>query len=212
MGFEVAIAQADAQVRDKKIRRDVAQAMGGSSAFVALTPVGPPRLWRTISDATLNAFERSIGGAPPTPATAQQAIAAAASALDTLRGQLVEPHLLIDARIGVVLTLAEGVFCALTEGVRLYRARGGVPERMHAKAQRPAGISAGTLFTTVETSHSGDLFILGTRDAFTVRAIGNLATALGKGTHAAVSELCDAVISPCREGGVGAATVVLRAS
>ncbi len=211
MGFDVAIASSETVVRERRVKRDVAITAAGSSVFVVLSPLAPPRLWKLVADTVLGAFEQAIGSAPPTPATAQQAIAAGAAALEGLRARLIEPHVILDARMGVVLTLADGIFCAITEGVRVYRARSSVPERLFPKAARPAGLSAGPPFATVEPSAPGDLFILGTRDGFTVRAIGNLATALTKG-RAPVGELCDAVIAPCREAGIGSAIVVLRAS
>jgi hypothetical protein len=210
MAFEVALASAEALVGQKRCRREIAQSMAGATAFVVAAPVAPPRLWAQVGDAVATAFERALGNEPPTAAAAQNAIAAAAAALETLRGQLVEPHLLVDAQLGVVLTLADGLFCALTEGVRIHRARAGVPEQMHPKAVRPVGISAGPLFSIVERAQVGDLFILGTRDAFTVRAIGNLAGVLARGPRVPVSEISDAIIGPCREAGIGAAAVVLR--
>lgn len=209
MGFEIALASSEAVVRERQLQRDVAVTMGGTSVCVVLSPLSPPRLWRLVAETVLGALDQAIGNDPPTSETLQRAIARSAATLDALRSRLIEPQLILDARMGVALTTVNGIFFASTEGVRLYRAKSSVPERLFPKATRPTGISAGPVFTAVEPVATGDLFFLGTRAAFTVRAIGNLAATLARG-HAPVTDLCEAVIAPCRDAGIGASIVVLR--
>ena len=56
----------------------------------------------------------------------------------------------------------------------------------------------------------GDLYVFGSRDAFGMRSIGAIAGMLAQRSDAPVADLCDAVLAPCRAGGLGAALVVLR--
>jgi hypothetical protein len=95
--------------------------------------------------------------------------------------------------------------------MRFYRARGGQPERLHAHGAQAAGLAQGGLFTASEAAEPGDLFVLGSRDAFTVRAMGNLAAALARPDGAPTGELAEAILGPCRSAGIGAAVVLLRA-
>lgn len=211
MGYEVSLSSADARVRSAYARRGEARSTSGAPMYLVVQPIAPPRLWRMVSDDVSGAFERAVNGQPPNPATVRTGIEAAAHALTRLRSQLIEPHLTLDAQVGVLLTGPGVLHVAITAGVRLYRARGGLPERLHSKAARPEGIASGAPFTTDETVENGDLWMLGTRDTFSVRSVGNLAALLARSSRAPVHELCEAIVGPARDTVNGAATVVLRA-
>jgi hypothetical protein len=186
--------------------------MNLGTSFVVVNPVAPPRLWGWVGDAVLSALERSLEGQPASGASIQRCIEAATAAVGKVRAQLIEAHLTVDAQVGVLLLGTGSAYIALTSGVRLYRARNGVPERLYAKTGRPPGIATGQPQTSTESILPGDLFVLGTRDTFTVRAIGNLAAALARSQRTPASELCEAVMGPCRDAGIGAAAAVLRAT
>jgi hypothetical protein len=128
-----------------------------------------------------------------------------------LRSCLVEPGLTLDVQVGVFMATRGVMTVALTRGVRVYRARGNVPERLFARVERPSGLSTGAPFLGSDSVAPGELLMVGTRDAFTVRSVSNLTTALSRPARAPVGELCDALVSPCRASGTGAAAVVLRA-
>src|SRR5262249_12096865 len=146
------------------------------------------------------------------PAVVTDALEAMAEAIGRLRARLIEPEITIDARAGLLVTMPGAIHAALTSGVRLYRARGGMPERLWTQAKRPLGIASRELRPATEPTQLADLFVLGTRDAFSVRAIGNLASTLARAPASPAVTLCEAVVAPCRESGLAAATVVLRAN
>jgi hypothetical protein len=210
MSYEVAIGTADAQVRTARLRQALARGTGGTTAYVVINPLAPPRLWGRVADEVATAFERAVDGLPPGPSLVARAAEAAGAAVERLRAQLIEPKLLLDAQLAVLAVGPEVMHIGLTTGVRIYRARGGMPERLFPRAPRPEGASAGGLFNASEPVLPGDLLVLGTRETFTVRSIGNLATVLSRAPRPPVSELCEAVVAPCRDVGIGGATVVLR--
>lgn len=213
MALEVSIGIAHASVHKAMLRASDARFDAETGLFVCAHPLAPPRLWRQVTDAALGAFFDSMSSVSVSGASVRAAAARAALRVAQLRSQLIETQLMVDTQLGVLAFDGREMHVLLTAGMRVYRARGGsMPERLYPNVQRPEGLGVAAPFQGTETPERGDLLILGTRDAFTVRAIGQLATLMSRDPKLPVSAVCEAVIHPCREAQVGASTIVVRAA
>lgn len=214
MDFEIAAGESEAKVRGTRLRREVTRSARNASVHLLVSPLAPPRLWGMIADAVLSAFENATNSVqcPGALALVESVSAASVGAVARVRERLIEPNLQIDADLGVVAVEGDTIIFGVSPGTRLYRARKGLPERLHAQECANAAIAQGALFVATERAEPGDIYLLGNKEAFTLRAISNLATTLARGNRLTSAEIADTVLGPCREDGVGASLVVVRAA
>lgn len=210
MPLEIALGSAKARVRTAQLLRDQARAGPTGNALCVVSPVGPPRLWSPIVDAVEQAFLQSVGDGRGGTVALQRAAGAGAQGLARLQGALVEPHLGLDAQLVGFVAIADHAHMTISSGMRIYRARQGEPRRLLNSPQRAPGISRGGMLVSSEALLRGDLYVLGSRDAFAIRSIGAIATLLARSPEASATELCEAALAPCRSLGLGVALAVVR--
>lgn len=211
LSLDVALGSSPARVRTAQITKDVSRAAASGLAWCVVGPVAPPRLWHAVSDAAADAFGATLGDARAGEADLHRALGASAHAVARVQSVLVEPHLAVDAQLAALVHRRDAALVTVSSGMRVYRARGAEPTRLLATAHRSPGVARGGLAVATERIHRGDLFIFGSRDAFGMRSIGALASLLARRADASVAEVCEAALGPCRDAGIGAALVVLRA-
>ncbi len=208
--LDVALGVSPARVRSALLQKDAARNSPAAKACFVTAPIAPPRLWQPVADAVGSAFERSLGDGQGGESAVQRALGAAAQAVAQVQSVLVEPALPLDAQFTAFVLAGEAALVTVSSGMRVYCARGGEPRRLLANVHRAQGLSRGGLAVAVERVKTGDLFVLGSRDAFGVRSMGALAALLARNVEAPVAAVCSAAIDPCRELGIGAALAVLR--
>jgi len=210
VGVEYAMGYADAQVRAMRVRREVAAMAPDGTAFMVASPNTSARMWRIVTDAVVKEFERLAAGQVPGTATVLALASGMERAILWLRETLIEQRMPLDVSVGIAMPAGDSIHIAMCAGVRMYRARGNAPERVPSPTSSPEGLLNGPLVVTTEALHAGEVFVLGTREAFSIRAVGNLAQTLNRPGPRSVVELCDGVLDPCRSTGQGAAAVVIR--
>lgn len=210
MPLDVALGSSSAKVRTARVSKDMARGLARMQAFCTVAPIAPPRLWSMVTQSVMGAFESTLSENPISVTLLQRALGAGAQSLARLQASLVEPNLSLDAQLACMAVHGDSGHLAISSGMRVYRARGGEPQRLLGRAQRSPGISHGGLLVATERLVPGDLFVFGSRDAFGMRSIGAIAGLLASQPKADVADLCDAVLAPCRSTGLGAALVVVR--
>lgn len=210
LSLDAALGIAPARVRTAHIARDVSRACADGRAWCVTSPVTPPRLWHMVSEAVGAGFETTLGDARGGEPALQRALGSGAQAIARLQGVLVEPALPIDAQFAAFVAMGDVALVTVSSGMRVYRARGGEPKRLMGSAHRSPGLSRGGMAVATERLTPGDLFVMGSRDAFGMRSIGSLATLLARRPDAPVGEVCEAGLAPCRAAGTGVALVVIR--
>lgn len=208
--LDVALGAAPARVRAATLSKDSSRAMQKAAAWCVIAPVGPPRLWQTVTEAVGSAFEASLGEGRNGEPGLQRALGASAQALSRAQSVLVEPNLPLDAQFAGVVVSGDVAHLTVSSGVRVYRARRGEPKRLMAGGHRAPGLARGGLTVSTERLVPGDLYVFGSRDAFGMRSIGALASLLAQRPDASVADVCEAAIGPCRVAGLGVAITVLR--
>jgi len=210
MPLEIALGSSRARVRSTHLDRDQARAGPTGNALCVVSPVGPPRLWSSITSAVAKSFLEGVGEGRGGTVALQRAAGSGAQGLARLQGSLVEPHLALDAQLVGFVALGDHAHMTISSGMRIYRARQGEPKRLLNSPQRAPGISRGGMLVSSEALQRGDLYVLGSRDAFAIRSIGAIATLLAQRPEAAAAELCEAALTPCRSLGLGVALAVVR--
>lgn len=210
--LDVAHGSTPAQVRSSVIEKDMVRPFAGGRGWVVVNPLCPPRMWSTLADAVARAFEGTVlaGEGPGDAMRVQRAVGASAQAIVRLQSALVEPNLPLDAQLVGVLGHDSVLDIAISSGMRVFRARGAEPKRLLNNAQRTPGIVRGGLLVSTERLQRGDLYVLGSRDAFSTRPMGAVAGMLSKNPDASPESLLDAALSTCRTAGIPAALVVAR--
>ncbi len=210
LSLDAALGTAPARVRTAHIDRDVSRACADARSWCVTSPLTPPRLWRMVTDAVGSTFETALGDGRGGEPGLQRALGAAAQAITRLQGVLVEPSLPIDAQFAAFVAAGDVALVTVSSGMRVYRARGGEPKRLLGASQRSPGLTRGGMAVATERLVPGDLYVMGSRDAFGMRSIGSLAALLAQRPDAPVREVCEAGLAPCRAAGAGVALVVLR--
>lgn len=211
VSLEVSLGSSPARVRSAQITKDVSHAAASGRAWCVIGPIAPPRLWHTVAEAAASTFGATLGDARAGEPDLQRALGAAAHAVSRVQSVLVEPHLAVDAQLAAFVHTGDAALVTVSSGMRVYRARGAEPTRLLSNAHRSPGLARGGLAVATERVQRGDLYVFGSRDAFGMRSIGSLAALLARKPDAPVAEVCEAAMGPCRDAGIGAALVVLRA-
>jgi hypothetical protein len=210
LSFDVSFGSAPARVRTAHIHKDVGFACTTTHAWCVVVPLAPPRLWHMVSGATSSGFQRGLAEGPVGEPSLQRALGVALQNIHKMQGMLVEPALPIDAQFGAIVVSGETLLVTVSSGVRVYRARKGEPKRLLAQGHRSPGLSRGGMSITTERPQRGDLYVLGSRDAFALRSIGALAALLAEHPSATSGDVTEAVLGPCRSAGIGVGIVALR--
>ncbi len=209
--LDAALGTSTARVRSVRIARDLARALPAPSVFYVTAPLGPPRLWAEISRAATTGFELALqDGTPPGESTLPRAIASAARSIEGYQSTLLEPNLPLDAQFACFLHVGDRAHLMVSSGMRVYRARDGGPQRVLGRSHATLGIAQGGLPWSTEALHRGDIYVLGSRDAFGMRSTAAIVAALSRDRVVPVWDLCEAALGPCRTEGLGAALAVLR--
>lgn len=206
-------------VREGEISRHAGGRFEGGRSFAIATGLGLPRTWPMSTAAILAGFERGLddtrtrGGPPPAGLTgaarALHCSERARAALAELCDQLVE-RTLPDASF-VAFLLEHGDLHVVSAGpTRAYLHRRGKPQRLTPR-EEPAG---GVLRSAVSHCHvvlePGDLLMMGSVSAFSMRAISQVVTVLQADPKTAPAVIASVLTDPAGQAGVGAGALVMR--
>jgi len=199
-------------VREGEISRHGAVRLEAGRAFCVASGLGLPRTWPMATAAVIEGFElgledtkKGLQGAGRALHCAEKARAALAERCD----QLVE-RALPDAAF-VALLIEQGELHVVSAGPsRAYLHRKGKPQRLTPR-EEPAG---GVLRSAVSHCHvplePGDLVMMGSVSAFSMRAISQVVSVLASDPKTAPSVLASVLTDPAHQAGVGAAAIVVR--
>lgn len=210
--LDVALGTSPSKLRGAALTKDIVHPFARGRGWVVVSPLAPPRMWSHVTDVVARAFE-SVAVSDDGPLDAmrvQRAVGAGAQALVRAQSALVEPNLPLDAQIVGVLCHDSVFEVAISSGMRVFRARGAEPKRLLNNAQRSPGILRGGLLVSTERLQRGDLFVLGSRDAFGAQSMGAVAGLLARTPDAAPDALLKVALASCRASEIAAALVVVR--
>ncbi|UJR79674.1 hypothetical protein [Sandaracinus amylolyticus] len=206
-------------VREGEISRHAGTRFEGGRAYAVATGLGLPRSWPMATSAILVGFERGLEetrtkqGPPPAGLTgagrALHCAERARASLADLCEQLVERSL-PDASF-VALLVEHGDLHVVSAGpTRAYLHRRGKPQRLTPR-EEPAG---GVLRSAVSHCHvvlePGDLLMMGSVSAFSMRAISQVVSVLQADPRTAPAVIASVLTDPAGQAGVGAGAVVMR--
>ena len=199
-------------VREGEISRHAALRLEGGRSFCVATGLGLPRTWPMATRAVMQGFEQGLEDTKKGLQGAGRALHCAEKARAALADQcdvLVE-RTLPDAAF-VALLLDHGELHVVSAGpTRAYLHRTGTPQRLTPR-EEPAG---GVLRSAVSHCHvpiePGDLVMMGSVSAFSMRAISQIVTVLASDPKTAPSVIASVLTDPAHQAGVGAAAIVVR--
>ncbi|MEM1417043.1 MAG: PP2C family serine/threonine-protein phosphatase [Myxococcota bacterium] len=201
-----------ADVRRGSLERARVVRLDRGRAWLVGAGLGAPRLWQYALNAALGGAEERL--------TALEDAEPAARLDGALRGAREGLHAAVDVLVErrvpdcalLVLLLQGGsLHVAVAGALRAYLGRRGQPERMTPRDQDPAlGILQGTPATTSTVLDPGDLVLAGTSTAFSVSAVGRVATVLQTDPQTPPSVLASLLVEPARKAGAAAAAIALK--
>ncbi|MCA9603677.1 MAG: hypothetical protein R3A78_06475 [Polyangiales bacterium] len=172
--------------------------------------VGLPRLWGRTVNAALDGFVEGFRTSRESGrARVDEAVRHAQRSLKQSAETLIERMVPDVAFTAVVLN--DGHVHAINAGTsRIYVHRQHEPKRLTPRTDETAGLLRTTPTHASEAVAPGDLVLLGTQSAFSVRAIGKLASLLDVTPNATPDAITKLLVEPAESAGVGAAAVALR--
>lgn len=200
-------------VREGEIARHAAIRLEGGRSFCVATGLGLPRTWPLATRAILEGFEagldetRSKGphGSGRALHCSERARAALADACDNL----VERTLPDAAFVGLILE--HGDLHVVSAGtIRAYLHRKGKPQRLTPREEPSGGVLRSAVSHCHVVLEPGDLVMMGSVSAFSMRAISQVVSVLSSDPKTAPSVIASVLTDPAGQAGVGAAAAVVR--
>lgn len=211
MRAESHISIARAKVRDAELARHTAARFDAGRAFAVSAALALPRLWEYATAGTIAGF--GAGLEKHKSATAAQrldgAMNEARQALGARCDALVEKKLPDATLLGLILDSGELHVASAGPG-RVYLHRRGDPRRLTPREDEPEGLLRARPAVCREPLEPGDVILAGTVSAFSVRAIGKLASVLEADPKSPPAVLASLLVEPAARAGLGAAAIVLR--
>ncbi len=204
----IVVARAD--VRGTELRRHAASKLRSGRAFAVSCGLGLPRTWAFATTRVLEGFSSAIETEPGSGAgLLESGLHAARTKLARGCETLIE-RMLPDATLTAVL-VDNGTLHAMTAGpgrVYLHRARN--PQRLTPRDDGREGILHAQPSRCHVTLDPGDVVLVGSLSAFTVRAVSQLAQVLDADPSTPVSVLASLLSEPAAQAGIGAAAIAIR--
>lgn len=199
-------------VREGELSRHAAVRLEGGKAFCVATGLGLPRTWPMSTHAILMGFERGLEESKRGPTGTGRALHCAEKARAALAEEcdhLVE-RTLPDAAF-VALILEHGDMHVVSAGpTRAYLHRKGKPQRLTPREEPAGGVLRSAVSHCQAALEPGDLVMMGSVSAFSMRAISQVVSVLSADPKTAPSVIASVLTDPAGQAGVGAAAVVVR--
>lgn len=199
-----------AEVRSHTIARHGGLRTDGGRAFVLVGAMGLPRYWSMVIRTALGGFESGLADSAATGAA--RLSAAVRAAQDNLVRQcdaLIE-RLLPDATLVGVLLDQQDLHVVSVGPGRVYVHRRGTPHRLTPREDPTDGLLRGAPASCSYPIEPDDIVLAGSVSAFSVRAIGKLASVLEADSRTPVSVLATLLTEPASRAGVGAVAIAAR--
>jgi hypothetical protein len=205
------ISSAKAKVREVDLARHAAVRLEGGRAYAVSAALALPRLWAYATGAVLDGF--AVGLARQKTANGAQrigdAIEEARQRLHQRCEALVEKRLPDATLLGLVIDHGE-LHVACAGPGRVYLHRRGDPKRLTPREDEPEGLLKARPALCREMLEPGDVILAGTVSAFSMRAIGKLASVLEADPKSPTAVLASLLTEPAGKAGLGAAAIALR--
>ncbi len=200
-------------VREGEIARHAGVRLEGGRAFAISTGLGWPRTWPIATAAILRGFESGLeetrGKGPQGAGRALHCAERARVALADACDQLVERQL-PDAAF-VALLFDQGELHVVSAGpIRAYLHRKGKPQRLTPREEPAGGVLRSAVSHCNLSLEPGDLVMMGSVSAFSMRSISQVVTVLQSDPRTVPSVIASVLTDPAGQAGVGAAAAVLR--
>jgi hypothetical protein len=183
-----------------------------ADVFAVLAGEGAPRARQLAIEAALAGLEAGLvrfENAETPLARALQICEAARNALFAKCESLIEREL-PDAALGYA-AFADGSVSVISAGpIRAYLHRRGKPQRLTPREDGHSGLLRAPLNHCTTSVEPGDLLMLGSISAFSVKAVSQIVSALSADSVTPVATLADILLEPAAQAGEGAAAVVVR--
>lgn len=205
-------------VREGEISRHAGGRFEGGRSFAIATGLGLPRTWPMSTAAILSGFERGLDdtrsrtGSPGGLIGAARALHCAErarAALAELCDQLVE-RTLPDASFVAFLVEHGDVHVVSAGPARAYLHRRGKPQRLTPREEPSGGVLRSAVSHCQLALEPGDLLMMGSVSAFSVRAISQVVTVLQADPKTAPAVIASVLTDPAGQAGVGAGALVMR--
>jgi len=201
---------AQAVVHGHEITRHAALSLEGGSIHALSMGIGLPRLWSMAAGAALRGFARGVTAVQGAARGRLDAgLAQAQIEVTRLREGLVEV-LTLDATLLAVVLEGEHLHVMCVGPARAYLHRGAKPRRLTPREDPDRALLGGSATHCETPIQPGDLILAGSVSAFSVPAIGRLASVLDADPTTPPSVLASLLTEPAAKAGVGAVAAVLR--
>lgn len=207
---EAHLSVVNAEVRGHDLPRHGGAKLDSGRAFALVSAMGVPRLWGLVVGAVVDGFTEGLdrsdsGGAR----RLEQALEWARERLTRRCDALIERNLPDATLIGIYCDHAE--LHVITVGpARVYLHRRGQPQRLTPREDPPEGLLRGVPVRCSVAIEPEDVILAGSVSAFSVRAIGKLASVLEADPRTAPPVLASLLTEPASRAGVGAVALALR--
>lgn len=185
----------------------------GGRAFIVASGLGWPRSWALSTASVIEGFDsgldetrqRGAHGGGRALYCAERARVRLAATCE----QLVERQL-PDAAFVALMFEGSDVHVVSAGPVRAYLHRKGKPQRLTPREDATAGVLHSAISHCNLALEPGDLVMMGSVSAFSMRAISQVASVLEADPRTESSVIATVLTDPAGQAGVGAAAAVLR--
>lgn len=206
---EVHLSVVEAEVRGMPLARHAGVQLDRGHVFALAGGMGLPRLWGFVTRAALEGFQRGLEGADAAADRLFEAVEGAHRRLTERCDTLIE-RITPDATL-VALHVDHSHLHVISVGPgRVYLQRRGKPQRLTPRDDPNDGLLKGAPVRCSVDIHPGDLVLAGSVSAFSVKAVGKLASVLEADAKAPPSVLASLLTEPAARAGVGAAALAMR--
>jgi hypothetical protein len=213
MRAESHISTTRTTVREGEIARHHAVKLEGGKAFAVATGLGLPRTWPMATRAILKGFEEGLdasrGKGPHGVGRALHCAERARVSLADECDRLVERQVPDAAFVAALLD--HGELHVVSAGpIRAYLHRKGKPQRLTPREEPAGGVLRSAVSHCNLSLEPGDLVMMGSVSAFSMRAISQVVTILTADPKTSPAVIASVLTDPAGQAGVGAAAIVLR--
>jgi hypothetical protein len=200
-------------VREGEISRHVAARFEGGRAFAVVSGLGLPRTWPMVIRAVLRGVEEALeetrGGNSGDAVRALRCAERARIALVRVCDQLVERQV-PDAAFVAALLAGDELDVVSAGPVRAYLHRKGRPQRLTPRDEPDGGLLRSPVGHCRLSLESGDLLMIGSESAFSMRAISQVLAVLTADPKTPPAVLASLLTEPAGRARVGGAAIVVR--
>lgn len=202
---------ARARVRGVEMTRHAAVRFSASRAFALTTAVALPRAWQYVNDAAIEGFSRGLEKHAQSAGRAllQEAFMSARRKVAARVDALIE-KMRPDVTLTALMVDAQGLHIMQAGSGRVYVHRAGTHRRFTPREDAEGGILRHAPISSTAPLEPGDLVLAGSTSAFSVKAVGHLASLLSSDPEAPASVIASILLEPAAQAGVGGAVLAMR--